>query len=340
MVRDRRHVGRRRVAIDRCRWSSRRFEYQKCTNPGNTGPYQPVRPVSGRPHIGGYLDELALSDHERGLLNLVAASSGVPSRRPESIGVCSERAVGLLRPHGESEELAAALIIFSWMTAFSDLEAALELLDEAMVVAEEVGANTLVDLALTYRANHLALHGRIDEAKASLERLRLRLDGRYFDYPGHFYNCVVIAIDVTSAPETSGAASVANRTELFRAIGRSEIHWGNFGILSIGAAATGDLDTTRALINETEAAVQTGADDGLPDLLVPFAVLAWALGAPERTARWITAVRRSPTPTQNFGFTIAYRQLRDVVGLLDENPLDDATIEEIYQEATDWLASL
>ena len=77
-----------------------------------------------------------------------------------------------------------------------------------------------------------------------------------------------------------------------------------------------------------------------PDLLIPFAALAWALGAPERTARWITAARRSPNRRRNFGFTIAYRQLRDEVGLLDENPLDEATIGEIYQEATDWLASV
>jgi predicted ATPase/class 3 adenylate cyclase len=290
--------------------------------------------------VGGYLEQLTLSDHERGLLNLVAATSGVPSRRPEWIGTGSKRAVALLRPHGESEELAMALIVWSWMTAFSELDAALGLLDEAMIVAEDVGGNSMVDLALSYRANHLALHGRIDEATESLEQLRARLEGSDFDHSGHFYNCVLIAINVISAPETSGAASSINRTELFRALGRSAIHWGSFGLLSIGAAATGEIDTARALIDETESAVENDADDGLPDLLVPFATLAWALGSPQLTARWITAVRRSPTPTANFGFTIAYRQLRDAVGLLDENPLDDATIEEIHQEATDWLASL
>ena len=290
--------------------------------------------------IDSYLDELALSDQERGLLNLVAASSGVPSRRPQSIGIGSERAVGLLRPHGESEELAAALIIYSWMTALGDLEAALDLLDEAMIVAEEVGANALADMALSYRANYLALHGRTDEATATLERLRPRLDGRDFEIPAMMNHSTLIAINVISAPEISGAASASIRTELSRAIGRSEIIFGTLGIVSIGAAATGDIDTTRTLINETETAVLKSADDGLPDLLVPFATLAYALGAPELAARWITAVRRSPTPTQNFAFTVAYRQLREEVGFLAENPLEDATIEEIYQEARDWLASL
>ena len=28
------------------------------------------------------------------------------------------------------------------------------------------------------------------------------------------------------------------------------------------------------------------------------------------------------------------------VGLLDHNPLDDTTMEDIYQEAADWLAGL
>jgi hypothetical protein len=209
-----------------------------------------------------------------------------------------------------------------------------------MIVAEAVRANALVDLAMGYRANHLALNGRTVEANETLELVRQRLDGRDFDYPAWFYGCNLIALNVVSAPEASGAASAINRTEMSRAIGRSAIHWGNLVVLSIGAAATGDVDTTRELLAESETALRNAADDGLPDLLVPFATLAWALGAPERTARWVTAVRRSPTSTQNFVITAAYRQLRDEVGLLDDNPLEHATIAEIYQEAKDWLASL
>ena len=57
-------------------------------------------------------------------------------------------------------------------------------------------------------------------------------------------------------------------------------------------------------------------------------------------SRLLTAVRRSPTPTQNFLLTIVYQQLRDEVGLLDRNPLEDNTIEDIYQEAVGWLSNL
>lgn len=70
-----------------------------------------------------------------------------------------------------------------------------------------------------------------------------------------------------------------------------------------------------------------------------FAALAWALQDVELASRLLTAVRRSPTPTQNFLLTIVYQQLRDEVGLMDHNPLDDNTVGEIYDAAVAWLSN-
>jgi hypothetical protein len=124
------------------------------------------------------------------------------------------------------------------------------------------------------------------------------------------------------------------------ALGRFDTNWEYRGVAAIGAAASGDVDDTRARLADVGSALVNDAEDGLPDLLVPLAALAYASGEYDLTRRWLTAVRRSPTPTQNFMFTVAYRQLRAEVGLLDHNPLNDATLKDIYREASDWLAAL
>ena len=73
---------------------------------------------------------------------------------------------------------------------------------------------------------------------------------------------------------------------------------------------------------------------------MPIAALAWALNRPELARRWLTAVRRAGTPTQGLYLTIIYRELRNQVGLLNDNPLDHETLRSIYAQATEWLRSL
>jgi hypothetical protein len=51
----------------------------------------------------------------------------------------------------------------------------------------------------------------------------------------------------------------------------------------------------------------------------------------------VTAIQRASRPTVNFLITGAYRQVRDRVGLLDEDPLESTTIGAVYREATEWL---
>jgi predicted ATPase/class 3 adenylate cyclase len=290
--------------------------------------------------IDAYCDQLPLSDPERGTLNLVAASAGLPSRQPRVIARCSEQAVDLLRRDGGCEELATALTVASWMTAFSDLDRSLDLVDEAMNVAESAGASVIVEIALTYRANHLALDGRIDEAAATLARLSAPLEGRAFNNASQLHLVCALAVHVVSEPETAHREAAALVAGLDAAVGWFDTNWEYRGIAAIGAAAFGDIDDTRARLADTESALINDADDGLPDLLVPLAALAYASGEYDLARRWLTAVRRSPTPTLNFVFTVAYRQLRVEVGLLDHNPLDDATLKDIYREASDWLAAL
>jgi hypothetical protein len=81
-------------------------------------------------------------------------------------------------------------------------------------------------------------------------------------------------------------------------------------------------------------------DDGLPDLLLPPAALAWRLGHLEAARRWLTAIRRAPKPTKSFHITIMYRQLRNELGLLDDNPLDSVTLDDISDETLAWMDAL
>jgi hypothetical protein len=85
---------------------------------------------------------------------------------------------------------------------------------------------------------------------------------------------------------------------------------------------------------------RTRSDGGLPDNLLPLVTLAWRLGDTGRAQRWLTAIREAPAPTQNFNLTAVFRQLRSELGLTSDNPLDGASIEEIYAEARHWLNDL
>jgi predicted ATPase len=280
--------------------------------------------------IEHHLDRLELSDHERGLLNLVIASAGLPARRPDWIERGSSTAVPLLREHGTPEEVAAALIVNSWMIVFQDGEAALVLLHEARALA---------DVASGYLATHYAVAGRTDESLQTLADLEVRLQGRPMDYGGTLYAYGTMALRFMTEPEAARAAGQHLVREFAKAHNGGEE--GRNEIYAVALAARGDVAETRSLVAEAKirAGRQSG-DDGLPDLLIPPAALAWRLGHFDAARRWLTAIRRSPKPTKSFHMTIMYRQLRTAVGLLDENPLDSATLDDIWDEAVAWMDAL
>lgn len=289
--------------------------------------------------IEQHLERLDLSDHERGLLNLVIASAGLPARRPDWIERGSSTAVPLLREHGTPEELAAALIVNSWMIVFQDGEAALVLLDEARALADAADAPVLADVASGYLVTHYAVAGRIDDSLQTLADLKVRVDGRPMDYGGTLYAYGTMAVRFMTEPDAARAAGQYLVREFAKAPngggdGRNEIYL-------VALAARGDVTETRSLVAEAKImARRQSGNDGLPDLLIPPAALAWRLGQFDIARRWLTAIRRAPKPTKSFHMTIMYRQLRTAVGLLDENPLDSATIDDIWDEAVAWMDTL
>jgi len=289
----------------------------------------------------GYLAHGGLTDHDRGRVNTVAAGAGLAARRQDWIARGSRDAVALLRQHGSSEQLAAALIINSWMTVFESFDEAVAILDEAQTLAEDSDASPLAAVAVAYRASHNALVGRADEANQTLDELHDLIDGQPMDYAGSLHGLFLLATRIVSEPELSRTVSQELMTT-FAAL--SPDFGAGFGVnicACVAAGATGDLEATLRLVTEAkDVSQQANNDDGLPDLLLAPAALAWRQGNLAEASRWLAAVRHAPKPTQTFQLTTMYRLLRDEVEPLGPNPLGPSTLEDVYNESIAWMKGL
>ena len=162
-----------------------------------------------------------------------------------------------------------------------------------------------------------------------------------FNYPWSMYYFIGLATQITRNPRDAQANGDALQHHFHATLDSGLVGWSTHALTCAATAATGDVESTRRQFAAAQRAAANSADnDGLPDLLIPLAALAWALDEVELARRLLTAVRRSPTPTHNFLLTIVYQQLRDEVGLLDHNPLEDNTVGDICREAIDWLSNL
>ena len=106
-------------------------------------------------------------------------------------------------------------------------------------------------------------------------------------------------------------------------------------------AGAGNAERTHALVNAAyDEARRALGEDGLPDLLLPAAILAWRRRDLDRAQRWVTAIRRAGRPTANFLVTIMFRQLRDRVGYQQADPLEHSSLTELIEECRLWLSSV
>jgi hypothetical protein len=289
----------------------------------------------------GYVAEPSLTDRDRGRIYNVAAAAGLPARRQDWIAQSSREAVALLQRDGTPDELAAALIYSSWMTVFEDFDRAVDMLDQAREFAEESGATPLASVALAYRAEYHALVGRLEEADRMLEELSDHVEGRGMDYAASLHGLFLASTSIVSDPEASRAVS----TDLMDAFATVAPDYGpGFGanaVACVATGATGDTQATLRLVTGAKAAYErTNHDDGLPDLLLAPAALAWRNGDLATARRLLSAVRHSPKPTQTFQLTTMYRLLRNEVGPLDPNPLQTAHLDDIYDESIAWMKTL
>ncbi len=274
-----------------------------------------------------YLDGVPdIEDRCRAALNLTAANLGLATRRADWIRRGSAAAIDLF-PSGTAER-AYALVLHSWMMAIRDVDAALLVLDEALLEAEASAAPRVADVALGYRANHLALASRGESARAVLDELGARFDSDEYTYGRHVRLCVSMSVNIVSDP-----------AEAYRATNELLEHDDRAAHLTVAAAATSGhlIDAYQRFERAIQRKGRLYPDDGLPDLLIPVAAAAYALGEHDRCRTLLAAVRGAPKPTQNFMTTIQYRELRNAVGLSAENPLDSQPIEDIFDDACTWF---
>jgi len=222
------------------------------------------------------------------------------------------------------------------MVALRDTEAAIRALREAFDTAERAGAPGVASVALAYEGVHHGLAGRLDGVHDCLGRLDARLADSRVDHAAWHLGLVLrLAVATVSDPETGfRAGKLWEETYIDSPV--------SFGVLNTAAAAcVGDVEGTQWRLREAiRQSQERSADDGFPDWLIPLAVLAHAVGNVVLCRKLVTAIRRSPVPTHNFLHTIIYRQLRDRVGLAEQNSLDEQTIEEVFDEAMSWMDSL
>jgi hypothetical protein len=189
---------------------------------------------------------------------------------------------------------------------------------------------------LTYRACVLALH-QMDGALALVEEAE-RANGGAGNYAATSLAHIRIMTSLFDAPEQT-AENLARQVETLGAAGLApSFQTLNYVALTRGATADryGTLEAVRAVEQELRRA---GTDDGLPDLLITPAMLAYVLGEHQRARRWITAIKLASKPTQSLPITAMYRQLRARLGLsADQTGLADTPA--VYREARAWLSTV
>jgi hypothetical protein len=214
---------------------------------------------------------------------------------------------------------------------------ALSLLDEAIEVAEAANSPTLANLARSYRATRLVSEYRIAEATAELDELWPRLDQRELDYARAIaYSTTATSLLVDDPERAYQTALIVHRH--YEQYGLDKVTESlTHDLLPTATAATGRASETRRLVNSAwDSYQQAGSYDGVLELLLPCAVVAWRRGELELSRRWMRAIRSAPTRPRSLIISM-YRQFRDVIGLDERNPLDTATLHDIFAEASRWL---
>ena len=296
------------------------------------------RAVAFIERVERYLDELDLGRRQSAALNLAAAGAARAARNRHWLAHGAQEAVRLYRPDGASEELVVALIVASFTEVLKDPDRAFTNLDEAGDLAREIGAETLVDSTLAYRAHYAAMIGNIEDVHEILHDLEPRIASRPVDNTTIMTLQAKMVANLISDPGT--ALEAAQQCMSKAALLGLDSDWWMHLYLATGAAAIGDGAAMQRHLADADVLLQLSGVDGLPDLLLPYITLAHVRHDVERSRRWVTAVRHA-NARPGTGVVIAlYRRLRTAVGLADTNPLDEATIAEIYADAQAWAARL
>jgi predicted ATPase/DNA-binding winged helix-turn-helix (wHTH) protein len=274
----------------------------------------------------------AVEDAElRARLHCTGAMAAMAARSPEGIATHGHAAVAEARRVDDPTLVAVALVLASWSTILGDPRAALAMVEEAAAAA--AGDVRARDHAAAYRAFHLAMQRRYDEALAQAEAVIDRSPTHEMGGLGRFVAVVAwSACNVLAAPAVSGRYV----DELLTRPTPASPMWGNEVLAATIRASAGDAPGCARLVVGVRERLRWRGQDPLPDLLVAAAALALHRDDERRAARYLRAVRDADRPTQSFPVTCAYRRMRDSVDL-GEADTSTATLEQVGAEALAWV---
>jgi hypothetical protein len=273
----------------------------------------------------GRADDPELAAH----LHLTATLCAMAARSPAAMAAHGRAAVATAREADVPSLTAVALVLESWTTVFEDGPRALEMAVEAEELAGACGDDDTRDLAEAYRAFHLAILRRYDEAIEAARRVVERADAMP-SYPTDAAAVALTCCTFLSDPE--GAARLADRFEI-----APLKMWATDLLVASVRASNGDRIGAATICERVTAWLIRAGVDGFPDLLVPAAVLAYRLGDQDRAARWLRAVKDAGRPTQSFQMTLVFNRMREAVGLAADSPLESASLHELGEKAIAWM---
>ena len=265
----------------------------------------------------------------RARLHLTGVYAAMAARDVEALAAHGVAAVDEGRRGGDPSTLGIALVLRSW-SELGVPERALATVVEAASVANAAGDVRTSDLAEGYRAWHLALSRRYDEAVEVARAVLARVPER----PGYETFCTAVALVTCRTPHDPQEALRLYETFLDLPVMSSmmiEL------LLATLHAASGAVSPTCEIVLAVDQRSRRAGTHSLPDVLVPAATLALALGERERAGRYVAAIRRSGRPTQSMQMTSLYQQLR---GMVDRSADDERSSEDVGREALAWLDHL
>ena len=212
---------------------------------------------------------------------------------------------------------------------------AIELVTEAARIAERAGDQRAFDLAEGYRAWNLTLMRHydraIDVARGVVERGP--------ENAGYDTCCAAAVLATCLALHDPLGALHVFEAHLDRSVFSSMM--ANELLLATAHAANGAVTSAANIVLSVDRRLERSGGDAFPDTLIPSAMLAMTLHDHDRAQRYVSAVRRSPRPTQSLQVTCLYRQLRTQLDDDRRNGEDDVmTTDETERDALDWLATL
>ncbi len=279
--------------------------------------------------------DLAAIDDESvaATLHFAGVMCAMASRSPEAIADHGTRGLTAARRTGDPVLVNIALVLASWSTVFADPELALEQTAEASDVAAAADEPRGREFGDSYRAIHLAVLRRYDEAEAVARSVveRKSPDERPW-YPKLVGTTVLATLLCVDDPETG--LDLAH--EMFDHHAANGSMWGHDVVTATLYASAGDHATASVISTRVLDRLEHAGQDPWPDLLLPPIAHAVEVGEHARAAGWLDAMRSAGRPTQSFQATILYRRLRDAVDATSPEVFGH-DIEAVGRAALAWL---